>query len=265
MPLSYSQLSTYQRCPKQYEFAYVRKIARPISPAESYGSSLHNTLKYWGELEMQIQNPEEINQLTLFMEAAPKPLLTLDLPSLLKLWNENFINNTYPTVDDANIAFAKGKAALTHFFDWWKARRREVVGVEKSFAVEVIHTDSPLSKLSGRLDRVERSADGLHIIDFKSSAPREQEHVDEDLQLSIYAKAAQTLWNEPVASLSLLFLREDQTLEIQTKRSEIILTDAMISIREVIDGIEQQDFTAKPTIEKCKRCPYRSICPDAAA
>ncbi len=264
MPLSYSQLSTYQRCPKQYEFAYVRKIGRPISPAESYGSSLHNTLKYWGELEMTISKPNEINQLTLFLESTPTPLLTLDLPSLLKLWNENFINNTYSSVDDANAAFAKGKAALTHFFDWWKAKKREVVGIEKSFSVEVAHTDSPLSRLSGRLDRVERASEGLHIIDFKSSAPREQEHVDEDLQLSIYAKAAQTLWNEPIASLSLLFLRDDQTLEIQTERSKVHLANAMITIRDAIDGIERQDFTPKPTVEKCKRCPYRSICPAAA-
>ena len=97
---------------------------------------------------MTINKPNEINQLTLFLESTPAPLLTLDLPSLLKLWNENFINNTYSSVDDANAAFAKGKAALTHFFDWWKAKSARLSAL-KNFSVEVAHTDSPLSGLSG--------------------------------------------------------------------------------------------------------------------
>ena len=66
MPLSYSQLNLYRRCPRQYEFACIKNLPRLITPGESFGSSVHNTLKKWGELEMSIQQAAALNQLTMF-------------------------------------------------------------------------------------------------------------------------------------------------------------------------------------------------------
>lgn len=270
MPLSYSQIQTYRRCPKQYEFAYVKKIGRAMTTGESFGSSIHNTLKRWGELEMQLQehkNPTA-KQLTLFMEQTPVHPVSLDLPLLLGFWENCFISETYPNRAEADDAYKAGRMTLERFYEWWSSCDRHVVGIEKSFKVEIFphaegkHHPDDITVLSGRLDRVERTKDGLIVIDFKSSNVRPQEEVDADLQLSIYAKAVRELWDEPAVSLSLLFVNEREIVERKTTRSPDQLRNATITIQEVAEHIEKDDFQATPSVEKCRKCPYRSICPD---
>ena len=53
MALSYSQLRRYRTCPRQYEFSNIKKVPWGISEGESFGSSVHNALKKWGEAEMK--------------------------------------------------------------------------------------------------------------------------------------------------------------------------------------------------------------------
>lgn len=261
MAYSYSQVRTYLRCPKQYEFASVKKVPRGISKSESYGSSIHNALKRWGELELEHQhfNKPKEGQLTLFIESQPPPT-PLTLQTLISFWDTCFIRSTYESTAQANEEHAYGKQAMEQFFAWWKKCPRDVVAIEKCFNIPI--TDN--QNLSGRFDRVERTERGLVIIDFKSSTPRSQTETDEDLQLSIYALAAQQMWDEPVSELVLLFISEEGIVEQVTTRSTAQLEQAKEIIQSTIMNIEQGDFRATPSIEKCKYCPYRSICPDKA-
>ncbi len=271
MALSYSQLSTYRRCPKQYEYAYVKKVARAISTGESFGSSIHNTLKRWGELEMAHQAPVAPNQLELFIDDRPVHRAPLELHTLLTMWRGCFIAEGYASRAEMDMYLLRGEQALRHFFEWWSREKREVVGIEKSFKWD-LKNDEPAATgivrmdtvLSGRLDRVERCTGGLRVIDFKSSKPRNQADVDVDLQLSIYAASAAQLWNEPVCELVLLFVGEDECVEACTTRNESQLKDAQTSIRHIVAGIEAKDFKATPSVEKCRSCPYREICPARA-
>jgi ATP-dependent helicase/DNAse subunit B len=43
--LSYSSISTYEKCPFQYFLQYVERLEMPRSPALSFGSSLHGALE----------------------------------------------------------------------------------------------------------------------------------------------------------------------------------------------------------------------------
>ena len=47
---SYSQLASYETCPKRYEFAYIQKIPMSPNTAASFGSSIHNTLNNFYKL-----------------------------------------------------------------------------------------------------------------------------------------------------------------------------------------------------------------------
>lgn len=260
MPLSYSQLQTYRRCPKQYEFAVVKKLGRPISAGESFGSSIHNTLRRFGELEMKLSGSHEREKpLQLFTEESAHDLGTeLTLTTLLTLWRQCFIAEGYASRAEMDLALQRGKNALTHFFHWWSQKPRTVVCIEKSFKFPVIGTKDVLA---GRFDRIERGPDGLHIIDFKSSNPRNPQSLQGDLQLSVYAIAARDIWSEPIASLTLLFVTEDGCIEQSTTRSESELQDALTSIRLTAERIDMKDFAAAPSVEKCRHCPYRSVCP----
>src|SRR5512136_1904926 len=49
LPVGYasnSQVEMYLRCPRQYEFRYVKKISRPPSVAATQGSGIHHALEH---------------------------------------------------------------------------------------------------------------------------------------------------------------------------------------------------------------------------
>lgn len=163
-----------------------------------------------------------------------------------------------------DTALKAGQKLLDHFYTWWKSKERTVLGIEKSFKLTIGSTTSqePII-LSGRFDRVERGASGIVIYDYKTSSPRSQEEIDADLQLSIYALASQTIWDEPIERLTLVFLNENGIEEVSTTRSEEQLQDATSVIRTTVTNIESKHFSATPSLKTCNHCPYKNICPSA--
>ena len=273
MSLSYSQLSLYRTCPKKYEFAVIKKIPRQISAGESFGSSAHNTLKKWGETEIRKQKSENSDQQSLFTKEllddnSPLPsdflspssdLSTLTSDFLLTLWHSSFIVEGYESRLEADFARGRGEALLTHFFEWWQLKQRTVLAIEKGFKVPI---DDII--ISGRFDRVEDNGDGVHIIDYKTSKPKPLEEVDADLQLSIYALAAEESFGKPCTELTMLYISEDALVERTTARSSGQLTDARKQIRALYERLEEKDYHPNPSREKCRTCPYRGVCSESA-
>ena len=259
----------YRRCPRQYEYCYIKKIPKGVSEAEAFGSAIHNTLKKWGEEEMKneelrMKNPD--TQLEMFAEQSLPQSSQLTAQSLIALWHQSCPTNAYATRFEADAARVRGEQLMELFYAWWSERPREVVAVEKGFSVEIQNADSALRKivLTGRFDRIERTPEGLHVIDFKTSLPRTQDEVDADLQLSIYALALQQDFGELPASLSLLHLTEDGIVEMHTHRSEGQVRDSMKQITAFHGRMENKDFHPTPSLAVCKRCPYRGVCDVAA-
>lgn len=262
MPLSFSRIQLYQTCPKQFEYACVKKIPRPITRAESYGSSIHNTLKKWGELETAHQAPPaQEEQLTMFAsEVEPEPLPALSFATLLIQWEQSFIRSTYATNSEAETDYKKGKNALEHLFNWWQKKQRVVHAIETSFKFPLGNTS-----LNGRFDRIETSKAGLHIIDFKTGRVKPQEFVDANLQLSLYVLAAEQMWQLPVQSVSLLFVNEHETAEITSTRTKEDLLAAEQQLVTTYNGIEAEQFAATPAEKWCNYCPYKGVCSDSLA
>src|SRR3989338_5738672 len=214
MPLSYSQLRSYATCPRQFEYAYVKKLKTPLTPEMCFGVSVHTTLSKWGKLEMEgaISGKRQAAraQTTLFSEDSSSSASRLPLPAsrLLGLWHSSFVTEGYPTLAASEFDRLRGEKLMEGFFAWWAKEPRKVVGIEKWFSVELCHgerrrtmaqaKESPFDSaqgdtvsVAGRFDRVEELPDGtLRIIDFKSGSLRSQEAVDQDHQLSIYCIAA---------------------------------------------------------------------------
>ncbi len=261
VPLSYSQIQLYRTCPKQYEYAVVQKLFRPISASESFGSSIHNTLKRWGELELKHEELESVtvkHQLNLFTEEAQHPHPELTKTTLQELWRLCFIADGYDNQQKMNEKFQLGVKVLNHFFHWWSAKNRRVVSIEQSFSI--ILNNAQKTKISGRFDRIEEGERGLHIIDYKTGKPKSDDDLHQDLQLSLYAIAAETIWNQPIESLTLLFFTEDAIIPQVTTRSEAQLQEARTMIESVALGIDAKAFTATPSQQKCRYCPFRDRC-----
>jgi RecB family exonuclease len=268
VPLSYSQLQTYRRCPRQYEYAAVKKVPRAVSPGESFGTSIHNTLKKWGELEIAVhrgKHGRSTGQLVLLAEeSAHDADPSLTLTTLLTLWRASFVAEGYASraEQDANLHY--GEQALEHFFMWWKQEERKVVGIETSFRLTIPGLPGE-STLGGRIDRVERTPKGLKIIDFKSTAPCTQHDADNDLQLSLYAVAALEKWGEEATELILLFLDEEGCTERKTMRTIGQRKDALTAVKVLAERIASGDYRPTPSTTVCRSCPYRFICGARAA
>ncbi|HBH19839.1 MAG TPA: hypothetical protein DEB30_03490 [Candidatus Peribacter riflensis] len=276
--LSYSQLRRYRTCPRQFEFSHVKKIPWGVSEGESFGGSVHNALKQWGEEEMKLfgggletkdkglrtkgkgqgQGVRE-DQLILFREEKASVHADVTEQKLLEIWHECFVFDTYKTRLEADFARKRGEEIMRQFHGWWSQVPRKVVAVEKGFAVEIdgMH-------VTGRLDRIEQTEQGVSIVDFKTTAPCTQAEADADLQLSLYALAAGHLFDKPCSELVLLFLSEEGVTERTTARSPSQLKDARTQIKLIRERMEAKDFRPTPSALVCKRCPYRGICDVAA-
>ena len=165
MPLSFTQLSTYRRCPRQYEYLYVKKIPKGISPGEAFGSAVHNTLKKWGEREIEngewrIENSTK--QMEMFTESVVPQVSALSLGALEKIWHENFPLNSFSTRVEADAARMRGEELMTYFYSWWSELPREVVAVEKGFSVQMNNEELAMSN-----DKNRKSS----IANRKSSSP----------------------------------------------------------------------------------------------
>ena len=296
MSLSYSQLRRYRTCPRQYEFLHVKKIPWGISEGESFGASVHNALKRWGEEEIKtlgvlgrdsglgIRDSEKKkrgavreDQLGLFIPEERPQTGLLTEGKLLEIWHQSFVFNTFPTQFEADFARRRGEEMMRQFFLWWSRSPRSVVAVEKSFSLTIDGT-----AITGRLDRIGRTESGVRIVDYKTTAPCTREEADADLQLSLYALASETLFEKPFDSatvgldrrgsaqgkpcteLLLLFLSDGGVVERSTVRSASQLKDARTQIRLIRERMEAKDFHPTPGVAVCKRCPYRGICDVAA-
>jgi RecB family exonuclease len=130
----------------------------------------------------------------------------------------------------------------------------EVAHVEEWFDVRVGQT-----LVTGRIDRMDRSADGRIVItDYKTGKPRSQEDADESLQLSIYALAAREKWGYQIDRLA--FYNLDGNSSMVTVRSDLQLLEARLKVEAVAGKIASGDFRAKPGFH-CSYCAYRNLCP----
>lgn len=88
---------------------------------------------------------------------------------------------------------AEAQAAIARLLAWHRSRPdREVVATEADFAAELRLEEGDAVRLRGRVDRLEREADGsLHIVDLKTSKnPPSGTSLPDNPQLGLYQLAA---------------------------------------------------------------------------
>jgi DNA helicase II / ATP-dependent DNA helicase PcrA len=244
---SYSQITTFQTCPRQYQYSYIYKIPTPPSGALSFGTTLHNTLLSFYRLV------EQSKQSSLFTEYTED----LSLPKLLSIYEEKWIPQGYESKSHMESAKKRGGEILTQFYGHFKERIPQIEFLEKAFKLKVGDYT-----ISGRIDRADKLADGtLEIIDYKSGKSKTQEAVDKDLQLQIYALAVDECFQTPASKMTLYFLDDDT--KVSTEPSPKKMDKVKDEIMEVSDGINKSDFAPTPDRFKCQYCAYRGIC-DAA-
>lgn len=235
--ISYSQIDVYLTCPLKYKYQYILQVPTKPHSALSYGISIHNTLQ----------------QFHLFNMKGHK----IGLSALLNLYEENFLNRGYDSLEHRKKRFVTGKKALKKYFNIWKQQfTGRPIFLEKTFWIKI---DDFF--LKGRIDRIDESKQGLELIDYKTGETKDQEKVDKDAQLTIYAMASQRLFGKLPDNLSLYFV--DNCQKINTERSEGQIRAKKQQICKTVRKIRQSRFGPKPNPHNCLYCSYLQICPFA--
>jgi len=134
----------------------------------------------------------------------------------------------------------------------------DVLGIEQPFEIQVGRFT-----VVGYIDRADRvENDGLRVTDYKTfrMLPDQQE-VDDSLQLSLYAVAAQKLWPwAKFVQLELHMLR--QGIRMRTERSEEELRTALAYAESLGEQTESPTATFAPRLNAyCSTCDFRGDCP----
>ena len=235
LKLSPSAIDALESCPQKYLFGRAWGIRGGPAAAMSFGSVMHNTIKYFiGEMANGHTLPFEEMERKFELE-----------------WTSAGFEDDYQEQEYKK----DGVAQLRAFYASTLAAPPEVIAQEKSF-------DLPMENnvvLTGRMDQVNRLAPGEEeIVDYKTGKPRSEDKAKKDVQLSVYALAAREVFDWNPAKLTLHFLQNNQS--VSATRDDKQLNKVRATIQEAAADIRAGDFPAKPGFA-CKFCDYESICP----
>jgi DNA helicase II / ATP-dependent DNA helicase PcrA len=233
--LSASAIETYETCPLQFKFEREWKLSRQLHAAVQYGAAMHRVLRtYYDSVRLRRTKPDD---------------------ELLQQFRDDLLSTGIQDDYQRDLYLEQGLDQLKEFLAATRsAMLPEVLHTEEWFDVEIAGT-----KLTGRIDRMDRAPDGsVVIVDYKTGKARSQEDADESLQLSIYAMAAEQRWGYRVSEL--VFHNLEGNIPIISKRTEFQLEQARERVLAVVRGIADGNFKPKPDFY-CNFCAFRGLCP----
>jgi RecB family exonuclease len=126
--------------------------------------------------------------------------------------------------------------------------------LEESFTVAVDGW-----KLSGVVDRIDRTPDAWRIIDYKTGRPLARAR--RDLQVALYALGATSALNLQPIELEIAYLASGESVRVE--HTVELIAEATRQGTEVAEGVRSGRFDARPDRRRCRLCPYRLVCADA--
>lgn len=238
--LGASKISTYLKCPRQYEYTYVLKLPTAKSPQAQAGTVIHRVVRMahegrWGT------------------DHAPRAAEVLQA-----LWEEQRGDTSDPDHPQANQTV---ELAAREWLPWYlhMISKQVDICVEERWQLTIGGV-----ALEGTIDRIYRERGQVVLSDVKSGARKPSPaDLHNDTQLSIYAKAARELG-----------LREDRAELVWLRTQERLVTvrtddylDAVIeqTVKPVAAAIEAATrvgmFPANPQSKYgCSFCGYQHLC-----
>jgi RecB family exonuclease len=231
--LSYSSITAYRDCPRQYWYRNVERLPSIQSAEAVHGTMLHEVLRRAGELRRE-GKPLSAARLALFHE---------------DVWR----TTAFPDPRRAPAFKRNGAAELEAYrarggFDLVPAY------LEQPFALAVDGW-----QLRGVIDRIDRTAEGWRIIDYKSGRPITRRR--RDIQVALYALGAKGAMKLEPVELEVVYLASGESARVDKVAD--LMRDAEVEGTEVAEGIRAGRFEPRPERRRCRLCPYRLACADA--
>jgi RecB family exonuclease len=120
-------------------------------------------------------------------------------------------------------------------------------------------------QLRGAIDRLDRSARGLSVVDYKTGFPFDYQpttgsyHGGRRLQNGLYLLAAEAVTGERVERMAYHFpTRRGENQTVSFERAG--LTDALALVESLLDVAAAGRFLPTEESNDCKICDFRSVC-----
>ena len=231
--LSYSSISTYLDCPRQYWYRYVQRLPAAQSAEAVQGVIIHETLRRAAEARRG------------------GATLTADMLGALHgtVWSET----AFPDPRRAPT-FQRNGAAQLEAYRLSGGLDTQPEYVEHAFSIAV---DGWM--LNGVIDRIDRADESWRIIDYKTG--RQLARGRRDLQVALYALGAESALKLDPVELDVVYLASGESVRVE--QTGALRAEAVRQGATVAEGVRSGHFDARPDRRRCRLCPYRLACADA--
>ncbi|MBI2458204.1 MAG: ATP-dependent helicase, partial [candidate division NC10 bacterium] len=249
LPLSHYQVDDYLTCPLKYKYIHVLRV--PIREHHSvvYGKALHEAISFY------------LRRTLAQAQSAPRLEGGVTEAEVLEAFEAAWQSVGFLTREHEDLRLEQGRAVLRRFVAEQERTGTVPTAVERPFTFLLETT-----KVIGRWDRLDERDGRVAIIDYKSSAVRDQKEADrkarESLQLAIYALAHDQMTGRIPDAVELHFL--ESGLVGGARKAAADLEETRDTIGKVARGIRAREFTATPGYIQCGYCAFREICPSTA-
>lgn len=241
--MSASKIAEYETCPLKYEFRHVLRVPTPPNHALSFGTTVHDVLRDLGSAVSAGKNPT--------------------IEDALRLFDARWRSEGYESQEHEAARKKLGRERIPLYL----RAHPEILtvapwAIEAPFSIAVRTT-----RLSGRIDRVDRLDDGKIVVtDFKTGAgptslklrgAGKNANLATDIQLSIYALALRRAFHLSPDRLRLSYVEEGR--DDETTRTAEDDTRTLALVEDIAAKIRQGDFAATPGFH-CRFCDFRNIC-----
>lgn len=247
-----SKLSTYQNCPKKYQFRYVDRISRKRKTPETViGVAVHAAFE---ELHGLV-NGGKVPTLA-EVQAVYDADLAKEWDETVKLRDERFTKEDWRRV---------GLDCVKNYYDaGFPFDKDKTVAVEKRVGFPIV-TEEGEYRVEGFVDRLVLAKDGaFEIHDYKTAKTLPtQEDMDADWQLALYELAIRHDWPDTKeVRLRWHYVRHGKVITSvrDAAAREKLRADAASLIASI-----KRDHDFKPNVTAlCDWCEYKDLCPEFA-
>ena len=246
---SHSRLSSFESCPKKFEYRYVLKLPSDTEGIEGFmGKRVHEVLE----------------RLYQFTGDGKIPSLGRVLERFRSWWDEHYDATRVRIVrteNDADHYRLIGEHCLTNYYRrFYPFDGDETLGLEERVFFSL--DDDEKYRIQGIIDRIVRAPDGaIEIHDYKTSARLpNQKQLDRDRQLALYQLGLSKRYgaDQPMRLVwHYLAPNQTRTSERTPEQLESLRRETM----GLIDRIRvEKRWEAKPG-PLCRWCEFNDRCP----
>lgn len=270
LKFSATSLQSFIYCSLQFYFSYIKKIKEPDSFDEEIDGAVVGEI-----LHQAIQNLYDVEKNKTFnkKDAAlmKKKIQPLVLEAIIQKFDKHYQHRGYTFIIEKIIEKYIERIVDTDL----TLPPFEIIETEKSHEVKLTLKDNVSATIKGKFDRIDKTAEGFRIVDYKTGKDELQskysiEQIFSDpkykinLQLMLYNWLAErSNYNGSITSgiypLRSISSKKLETISPSDWRSHSELFD--FSLKRLLEEIIfEADFVQTQDLKRCSLCAYKDIC-----